>query len=335
MKNKNMKKLVASFALLAMAAAMAGTSTFAWFSMNRDVKAGGIGASARAAESLVIGRRLNVGTGVLVNFQADDPANSVTAISPAEINPSTWGENAGTSVTGLKKLSGGTISTATGINSSGSLVAVTMEEKNDYFTDYVLYFAARGGSLEGDLEVTFDSTTVELLLTAANGYVGARSTIKAYTIAFFAQPVTSESTNVFTDAPVDTLRVCDCFNNGTVKTAELGHFTFPQQTEESHTSAIKVGMRLYLDGALRVQDNDLVDASKVDLGAGTDGLVQSGKTYYTYAGNGVFTLAESVPSAGSPATGLYVRAADSCYVYTEKVAGDTFTFGLAFAVTGA
>ena len=57
---KKLKKLIPAFCMLLVSVAMLGTSTFAWFSMNKEVKATGMQITAKSDSiSLDYGRREN------------------------------------------------------------------------------------------------------------------------------------------------------------------------------------------------------------------------------------------------------------------------------------
>lgn len=78
-----MKKIIPSICMLLVTAVLMGTSTYAWFSMNREVKATGMQVSAVTSSNLIISdKTINFNTDDSYSISLTDNANTYTALTP-------------------------------------------------------------------------------------------------------------------------------------------------------------------------------------------------------------------------------------------------------------
>ena len=154
-----MKKLIISICTLALATALLGASTFAWFSMNRTVSVKGMSVTAQADSSLVITKYINSTDTVLPAATTTDSIATFTTATKtlfASTHDLTDTENTLNYSTGLKyitnpekvDLSTGTISSA---NESAIVWANASDSKN--YIDYTVYIASAGSSKSTNLQI--------------------------------------------------------------------------------------------------------------------------------------------------------------------------------------
>lgn len=96
MKMKLNKKIAGATAMLMLSATMLGTSTFAWFTMNKDVTVSGLQMQAKSEDGILIAAYTNQGTDAPVADAFTDNANAYSLpVSGSELLP-TFTNNAAT-----------------------------------------------------------------------------------------------------------------------------------------------------------------------------------------------------------------------------------------------
>lgn len=173
-----MKKLIPALCMLLIAAAMLGTSTYAWFSMNRQVTATGMKVKAAAAASLVISKTATTADTNTVTVVATTEGVNFTLIDATHVDTEKTGAAYGSGLmtvdnrgdvdvsTGKKKTSGPELTYVAATNSGSTL----------YYVDYTFYIASRTAALENSkLQVKMDNvsnTTNFVSAISADIYVG-------------------------------------------------------------------------------------------------------------------------------------------------------------------
>ncbi len=84
-----MKKIIVSICTLALAAALLGTSTYAWFSMNKTVTAGSMEIKATTDANLVIAKGASVELAGITGTAVTDLGVSATAVTPCDLTDAT------------------------------------------------------------------------------------------------------------------------------------------------------------------------------------------------------------------------------------------------------
>ena len=145
-----MKKIIPSICMLLVTAVLMGTSTYAWFSMNREVKATGMQVSAVTSSNLVISKT-NEGAVTTVN-DFNISYTTKTALTPASSANgkaffSAQGEAKGPDKSELEE------------NKYNSVTAATVSGKNYYVTE-TFYIGINGvEDLKNKIDVTVNMTS--------------------------------------------------------------------------------------------------------------------------------------------------------------------------------
>lgn len=241
-----MKKLIPALCLLLVAAALMGTSTFAWFSMNKVVTATGMKVKATSASSLII--------------SDSAPTNSTTSVTVAlpttvtELTPSTWDTTVGTTACLKYVTNPGQVVVDTGLAGTTELTYADAANANPtyYYVDYVVYIAASGNTAIAEkLVVAIDSTT------------DSADIHKAVTVAFF----------VGDSATADTYKGSISLKDKATGKVVLEDTADIPVAIQDGSAYIKVTMRVYLDGALTDSEgkaivrNAKADTSEVTVNA--------------------------------------------------------------------
>lgn len=249
---KTMKKLIPALAMLLVSAVLLGTSTFAWFSMNKTVTATGMQVIATAEGSLIIknvapessdsATEYNFNTspavallasthvdGTNFDFTAHDSALAAASGLIYNTNPAEVDAN-----TGLKH--GSTdLAFAAAANGGGKT----------YYQDYTVYIAASGIAMTAqDLTITISAPTGVSTLPAATSvdfYYTTDGTAPTPSSTTFAgtlnlaglDPVTNDATTTQTSIVIN--------GSGSGITIPLAN----------GTAGVVVLMRVYIDGALK------------------------------------------------------------------------------------
>lgn len=300
-----MKKLIPALCMLLIAAAMLGTSTYAWFSMNRTVTASGMKVKAQAAGSIVI-----TGTAALPAEGTKTTDFNFADATAIALNASTHSENAD-HTTGLKYVSNPEkINLETGIrlNNEATLNYANAENVSggyQYYKDYSIYIAGDGDEFKNqDIAITLAGTTT--------GEIN-----KAISVDFYAQADATAAAVVNSTNYKGTLNVAGV-KNVAEENANVAYTTFTIQDvtipKTGSNKAYAVTMRVYYDGAL-IQTAGTNPYTTYEAATGTDGKCDDGKFYYTdNKGSAVAT----VKAGETPVTGLYqVNAAASAKAYAR------------------
>lgn len=240
-------QLLAAIAMVLVASIALGSSTYAWFASNNKVTATNMQVTATTSESLVI---TNDGlpsatTGTITVASSDTTA---TALIPTT-HDSTWA----TYATGLKyNTNPNIVSASTGLAEAGEGELTFAGAENTgggatYYKDYIVYIAASGGEMtHQDITVKIDTPTVLATLPGATS------------VDFYSKNVTATGALTPADETFKgTLNLAGLdptTNNGTATKTELkiSDVTIPKA---GSSSAIAVMMRVYVDGALKKNDN--------------------------------------------------------------------------------
>lgn len=254
---KTMKKLIPALAMLLVSAVLLGTSTFAWFSMNRTVTATGMKVKATSSSSLVIAQYANslgasTVTPVGTNTNADFDAALTTLI------PATHDDSA-TYTTQLKYVTNQSAVSANGFQAGevaltyANAANVTGDNPKTYYIDYVVCIAAAGGALTNqDLTAEWNDGIVAGFTT---------DTAKAVSIDFYvktcaqASDYTSGIGTYMGTINGANKKISNSANNANntsgTKVTLVTNSNIPANTTDSF---LVVTMRVYFDGALPTDD---------------------------------------------------------------------------------
>lgn len=254
-----MKKLIPALCMLLIAAAMLGTSTYAWFSMNKTVTATGMQVKATTAESLVISNQAPVGTAVTHAFTS----------AATELTPSTHDSTYATFATGLKYVENTEdVDASTGVAASYTFQPAANGGGTNYYVDYVVYVASSGAAMtDKKLTFAFDSTTKTYVAGLAAD--GTKDTEKAITADIYVESLTNKEAASTFNATTYIGKI-ELANAATAE-ASTGSMTIPVNGS-SATSWIRITFRIYLDGDLEKSSgqkyvyNDKIDTTEVEFG---------------------------------------------------------------------
>ncbi len=266
---KNLRKFIPALAMLVLSAVLMSTASFAWFSMNTEVEVNGMKVKAQADGNLIINDEIADNfTGVNVLDLSEDFANA-TALQPvsylktsANVTTEGWYGANGESVE-----MNGAIKT----DAENPYVAVTADNKGNYFLDKVVYIAAAGAPI----------TNQKLGATVTFEGAAGDSTLKATSVAFYTVTDTSiTATNnaytfAFTDTAEPTKKVVLAENQATQTIDDLfgSAIVIPSAAQAdgatentaSYDKVIPVLIRIYFDGALTTTDGTYyVRSEKID-----------------------------------------------------------------------
>lgn len=230
------RKLFVSIMTLILVVMALGTSTFAWFSMNKTVTATGMQVTATAEGSLIIKQStFPAATDGEVNVNFGD--TSATALL-ASTHDSTWA----TYATGLKYVNNQeSVSASTGLGDGLTYAAaVNPGSGTGYYKDYIVYIAAAGAVMEHqDLTIS---------ITSPNGVNDLNGAVSVdFYLATNATPTPSDATYI---GALNLAGLDPETNNATATRTELvkSDITVPV-ADGSH--GLVVLMRVYVDGALK------------------------------------------------------------------------------------
>ncbi len=88
--NSPMKRIAASATMLAVSAAMLGTSTYAWFTMNKTVEVKGMEVKAKAEKGLLVNEVADVGSATWDEEALSNANANATLIPMSTLNATTW-----------------------------------------------------------------------------------------------------------------------------------------------------------------------------------------------------------------------------------------------------
>lgn len=303
---KKFKKLIPALCMLLISAVMLGSSTFAWFSMNKTVTASGMQVKAQAEGSIVI----TAGTLPAAGLKTTDyNFNETTSTA---LYASTHDANYATYASGLKRVKNAeNINLETGIKKyeTASLEYETAANTATilYYKDYTVYIAGDGQA--------FTNQTLTISLA---GTIGNNKTInKAVSVDFYGTNVTSTTAAIVSSTNyLGTLNIAGT-KNGADEKSITAYTTFTTPTiasipQANGSAAYGVVMRVYYDGALiETAGTNAFTAYKA-----AEGNAEAGKYYYTdKQGTSVATVA-----TGASVEGLFVvDSSASTYTYAKTV----------------
>ena len=239
------KRLIPALAMLLIAAMLMGTSTFAWFSMNREVKATNMQISAKADSSLVISKTTSFVAGnVVENFGSTDYK---PVVMPATRWASGMTDNTDSHAAVTEPATklvyvanGGDVSPTTGKVAEGKTLyydAATTASSADgtttigYYYDYIVYIAAEGARAidTGKLVVSIDPVTFD----------ADEDILKASTVIFLVNDTVVTGDVLLKDGVTNKELI-----------ASLASTNIPSGAPGTVAGAVKITMRVFIDGAL-------------------------------------------------------------------------------------
>ena len=273
---KALRKLVPAIVMLLVAAAFVGTSTYAWFSMNRIVDVTGMSVTTEVADSLLIAETNSEASFVKSIEQNRSgklrPVSTVNGVDFFYTNPTNVKGNGDANQEVYVAYSEAAAGTP-GSYTNGSPDSTSGKSYYDaaFNSAYGVASPAAGTVLYGYIDYAFyikatnvTNTAEDLKLTTLNLlYAGAAVTEKAWRVAVFAQS-TSANTAVDT-APTTSERVAMLTLSGAANqetgkavtsTSATGAVTYTNSTwavasigtGASSTAYYKVTIRLWLEG---------------------------------------------------------------------------------------
>jgi len=259
---KAMRKMIPAVIMLLISAMLVGTSTYAWFSMNRTVTVTGMQVQAKAEKSLVIS------TAKPTEATADKTVAMTayeTALKPATHKSTVDGTASTTfaSETGLQYVSNPTdVNPVSGKAYGSSSLTLADVTTTDYYHDYVVYISSSGGAFD----LGSGKKLVAKLSTSSAVYtdLATKDTWNAVSVDFYVSGKSDENNS---DADVsDTgtykgtlnLKRSGLNSETYVTTGSVdivaANGTIPANSA-SDTAYLKVTMRVYFDGALPKDEN--------------------------------------------------------------------------------
>jgi len=247
---KKSKILAPALAILCLSTAASVTGTVAWFAANNVVSATGMSVYSTLPSSLAISGDLPLPVG---------NATSVTLSTVSQaLNPvSHWGaDNEGVTIEGsggtlYRVTNGEDVDPATGLALTGEELAFAVASGDTYYTDFTVYIGSVGQALTlgatGYLraEVAFSGSTADTNMAttvdfhAFNGVIDG-SGLGTYMGCVNAAEVDSVANHGAYDATPDDTYYVDVLS---------GANTIP--VASSTSNALKITMRIYIDGALQ------------------------------------------------------------------------------------
>lgn len=237
-----MKKIIPSICMLLVTAVLMGTSTYAWFSMNREVKATGMQVSAVTSSNLVISKT-NEGAVTAVN-KFDISYTTKTALTPASsVNGKAFfsakGEATAPDQSALKE------------NKYDSVTAPTVSGKTYYVTE-TFYIGINGvEDLKNKIDVTVNMTSKD---AAGEDKTGTNANIyKALRFAVYYDTndaiIFSGNAEATSDQAVSSVETTTgAGTKSTVTFAKTGTNSIPSLTELTHNQWYKITVVIWLEG---------------------------------------------------------------------------------------
>lgn len=263
---KAMRKLIPAVIMLLISAMLVGTSTYAWFSMNRTVTVTGMQVQAKAEKSLVISTdapTASTATRTIAMEAFTDPLTpvrhleSLTPSSEAVLlsasnlekltNPDLIDPNTGIKYSG----EGGTLAYSTAVNDDPTGA--------DYYHDYVAYISSAGGEMTGmNLTVKLDVTN-EVYASLAT-----EDTWNAVSVDFYLTDESDATKGKYMgtlNLKQSGLAATAGAHSSTTPLTLITNGSIPANSTGS-TDYLKVTMRVYFDGALpKTVDGESVTTS--------------------------------------------------------------------------
>ena len=283
MKMKSLKaQFIGAIAMVLVAAIAMGSSTYAWFAMNTEVKAQNMRVTATAEGSLVITKDALPTATTDSNFVKVDADNAEYTALLASTHDHSATDNKANWTTypeGLYTISNANdVSANTGLELTGKTLTPTRAQNpatgTPYYVDKVVYIASAGSVLTNqNITITIDnvSTAIEL----KTGDNEAKELPKATSIDFYYKvagntigaPTPSDSTFV------GTLNIAQKDPVTNDASTALTQIQIPGiNIPKAGTDAITVLMRIYVDGNLKdsatttyIKTKDAADIRNVGL----------------------------------------------------------------------
>ena len=267
-----MKKLIPALCLLLISAILMGTSTYAWFSMNRTVEATNMSIKATTDASLVITDRADKtfeSGKVSVNEAAID-VTVMPATKFANGKESSDGVALSSSATDLMYVNnGGNIDPTTGLArkvsgvalplyySAATTASVTGGSTIGYYYDFVFYLAAEGNAdiAAGALKLTVPAAVLPTTPGSGTEKILAATSVLVYV-----------NDDIVDIAPI---RIKDGVSKVTLTTLSDSN-KIVKGAPGTVSGAMKITLRVYVDGALEdetdvstyVRNNAIVSLSR-------------------------------------------------------------------------
>lgn len=251
---KAMRKLIPAVIMLLISAMLVGTSTYAWFSMNRTVTVTGMQVQAKAEKSLVVSAAAptaSTATRTIAMEAFTDPLTPVTHVSSL----TTSSEAVLLTASGLEKLNNpDLIDPNTGIKYSGEEGTLTYSAAvnddptgADYYHDYVAYISSAGGEMTGmNLRVKLDVTN-EVYASLAT-----EDTWNAVSVDFYLTDESDATKGKYMgtlNLKQSELAATAGAHSSSTPLTLITNGAIPANSDGS-TDYLKVTMRVYFDGAL-------------------------------------------------------------------------------------
>lgn len=281
--NSPMKRIAASATMLAVSAAMLGTSTYAWFTMNKEVQVNGLALQTKVSSNLLISSNNEEGT-----YKADtliegrkallEPVSSVTAQTGKFFYTLDAAENGSKAHTDFSVNANKYTAYAEGTNTNdGAAVAGKHYFDNAFneaygidpaasdfgtaygYVDYVFYLKATGTAAGQQIRMT--RCDLDYAADKANITYGAAGTgDKAWRVALFAKELTDAQAGIG--------------NSGSG--AAVGQLDPAAQTETAKCILAPVGATYFTGGAVATDSTK----STITTGTGLIDTIGAGTTKY-------------------------------------------------------
>lgn len=309
---KKFKKLIPAMVMLLIATMLMGTTTYAWFSMNKTVTATGMMVTAQAEGSIVITNTSSLPTASVKTTNID-----FTSVGNTNVYASTHAAIDATYTDGLKyvnnaekiNLETGLAKNATEKAAIAYSNAANVPSGKQYYKDFSVYIAGDGQAFEHqDITITLEGSS-----TGSNNINNAVS-IDFYGLANASAAATATAANYKGTLNVAGVKnKADMTDHDAYTSFVIEDVTIPQT---GTSSAYSVLMRVYYDG-------ELIDTAGTNEGytsyKAATGTAIANHYYYTdNLGTSVATVA-----TGASVVGLYevdTDASPKAYARTVDVA---------------
>ena len=150
---KHFRRLLPAICLLLISAMCAGTSTYAWFTLNEKVTATGMKVKASATGSLVIDKNPLSSSSKLTTID-------FKMTSPTELKPCTYDDNKYKDISAATKAA---VDPATGLATTTTLEVIADDALGQYVKSFVVYVGAQAQAVDGVIpSVTLSGVTSEM-----------------------------------------------------------------------------------------------------------------------------------------------------------------------------
>ena len=177
---KKFKKLIPAFCAMLLSACMLGTTTYAWFSVNKTVEATGLSVTAQAnTQYFVISNTNSFGAAVSYEFTAPTkggiPASAEDLGATAKVYPAAYGKTThgkgedGWWTANVSEYDSTDDNKITNVHSLAAGTTTVYENERKYFVGYTFYLglAQTSSEFNGQLKVTFKTEAANAAKVAA------------------------------------------------------------------------------------------------------------------------------------------------------------------------